>query len=90
MDPDKNLIFDCDLDLWPTSTNVSNGTSTCDGKHLCHIIMKSIYNCRGFGSDKFEQTDGRMHIHQTDIVTILSGSPQVGSTKMVFPLTTQY
>ena len=30
--PDKNLNFKCDLDLSPTWTNISNGTSTHGGE----------------------------------------------------------
>ena len=39
---------------------VSNGTSTCDGEKLCKIILKSIHNCTGYGTDKFGQTDALM------------------------------
>ena len=31
----------CDFDLQPTSTNVSNGTTTPEGEHLYKIILKS-------------------------------------------------
>ena len=59
--PDKNLTFKYDLDLGPTSTNVSNSTSALDGEQLCQIILKSIQNCRSYGPDKFGRTDIHMH-----------------------------
>ena len=42
------------FDLDPTRTNVSNGTSTYDGEQLCKFkcILKSIQDCRSYGSDK--------------------------------------
>ena len=30
----------------PTQTNVSNGTTTPQGEHLCKIVLKSIHKCR--------------------------------------------
>ena len=60
--PNKNFTK-CDLDLGPTRTNVSNGTSSRDGEQLCQIILKSIHNCRSYGLRDFERTDGRMHTH---------------------------
>ena len=35
-----------------TSANVSNGTSTPQGEHLCKIILKSMHKCRSYGQDK--------------------------------------
>ena len=35
-----------------TWTNVSNGISTLHWEHLCHIILKSMHNCRSYGSNK--------------------------------------
>ena len=35
-----------DLDLQPTQTNVSNGTTTPQGEYMCKIILKSMHNCR--------------------------------------------
>ena len=32
--------LECDLDLQPTQANISNGTSTPQGEHLCKIILK--------------------------------------------------
>ena len=61
---EKNLTFKCDLDLVPTSANVSNGTSAHDGEQLCQIILKSINNCRSYGQDKFRQTHALMHTHR--------------------------
>ena len=55
--------FKCDPDFGPTSMNVSNGTSTCDGEQLCHNILKSIHNCRSYGLDKFGWTDTLMQAH---------------------------
>ena len=43
--------------------NVSNGTSTCDGKQFCQITLKSIQNCRSDGPDKFEQMQAWIHKH---------------------------
>ena len=45
------LTFKCDLDLQPTQTNVSNGTTTPQGEQLCQIILKSMRKCRSNGSD---------------------------------------
>ena len=81
----QNLTFNCDLDLRPTWTNVSKGTYTSDGERLCQIILKSINNCRSYDPDKFWRSDAHtrecMPIHQTVIVTPMSYSSQVGSTK---------
>ena len=44
--PFSHLTFKCDLDLQPTWTNISNGTSTPWGEHLCQIILKSMHKCR--------------------------------------------
>ena len=41
-----------DINFGPTSTNVSNGTSTHDGEQLCKFILKSIQNCMSYGPDK--------------------------------------
>ena len=35
---DKNLTIKYDLDLRAKLTNVSNGTSTCDGEQLCQFF----------------------------------------------------
>ena len=40
--PFYHLTFKCDFDLQLISTNVSNGTSTRQGKQLCQIISKCI------------------------------------------------
>ena len=40
--PFYHLTFKCDLNLQPTKTNVSNGTTTPQGEHLCKIIQKSM------------------------------------------------
>ena len=74
-----HLTFKCDLDLQPTRTNVSNGTSTPQGKQLCQIILKSMHKCINYGPDKSGRTDTtrRMHacmytqiyIHRTEVVT---------------------
>ena len=49
--PFYHLTFKCDLDLQPTQTNVSNGTTTCQ-EYLCKIILKSMHKCRSYGLDK--------------------------------------
>ena len=82
-----HLPFKCDLDLQPTWTSVSNGTSTHQGEQLCQIILKPMHKCRSYSPDKPGQMDAHMHaqymhIHQTEIVTTMSRSPQVGSTKI--------
>ena len=41
--------------------NVSNGTSTSDGKQMCQIVLKSIQNYRSYCPDKIKRTDGRTH-----------------------------
>ena len=33
-------------------TNVSNGTSTLQGEHLCKIIFKSMHICRSYAPEK--------------------------------------
>ena len=40
------------LDLQTTQTNVSNGTTTPQGDHLCKIILKSMHRYRSYGPDK--------------------------------------
>ena len=41
-----HLTFKCDLDLQPTQTNVSHGTTTPQGEHLSKIILRSMHKCR--------------------------------------------
>ena len=57
------LSFDflCDLDLQPTQTNVSNGTTTPQGEHLCKIILKSMHKCKSYGPEKSGQVDAYLH-----------------------------
>ena len=50
--PYYHLTFNCDLNLQPTLTNVSNGTSTPPGEQLCQLIIKSMYKCRSYVLDK--------------------------------------
>ena len=38
-----------------TKTNVSNGTSTLQGEHLCQIILKSINKSKSYGLDKLNK-----------------------------------
>ena len=47
-----HLTVKCDLDLQSTLPNVSNGTSTSQGEHLCQIILKSMHKCRSYSPDK--------------------------------------
>ena len=76
--------------IWPSNvtltwTNVSTDKSTCDGKQLCQIILKSIHNCRSYGLDKLWRTHAHTHwcthIHRTVTVTTMSPSPHACSTK---------
>ena len=60
--PFPHLTFKCDFNLQPTWTNVSNGTSTPQGEHLCQITLKSMHNTK------------RKHIHWTEVVTTMSRS----------------
>ena len=46
------MTFKCDLDLQPTWTNTSNGTSPPRGQQLCKIILKSMHNCTSYAPDK--------------------------------------
>ena len=75
---DKHLTFKCDLDLGPSWTNVSNGTSTGDGEQMCQIILKFMHNLISYGPEKF----GRTHIHQTHVETTMPRSLPAGSTKI--------
>ena len=50
--PFNNLTFKCDLDLLPTWTNISNGTSTPQGEQLCQIILNSTHKCTSDGPCK--------------------------------------
>ena len=50
--PFYDLTFKCDLDLQQTPKNVSNGTSSPRGQHLCRIILKSMHKCTTYGPDK--------------------------------------
>ena len=78
----------CDLDIQPTWTNVSNGTSTCQGKQLCQIILKFMHKCRLMartipdGRTDTRTHNTRTHIHRTEVVTTLSRAPQADSTKI--------
>ena len=50
--PFYHLTFKCDLDLLPTQTYVSNGTTTPQWEQLCKIILQSMHKCRSYGPDK--------------------------------------
>ena len=50
--PIYHLTFKCDLDLQPTWTNVSNGTSSPLRQQLCKNILKSMHKCISYGPDK--------------------------------------
>ena len=50
--PFYHLTFKSDLDLQPTQAEVSNGTTTPQGEHLCKTILKFIHKCRSYGLDK--------------------------------------
>ena len=76
-----HLTFKCDLDLQLTWSNISNGTSTPQGKQLCHIILKLIKKCRSYGQDQSGWThtcmhNTRTHIHRTEVVMTMSCSLQ--------------
>ena len=74
------VTFKCDLDLQPTAVpkkNVSNSTSSPQGKQLCHTILKSMIKCRSYGLDK----SGHAHIHRNKIVTAMSCFTASDSTK---------
>ena len=45
----------------------------------CAVLLKYMHKCRSYGPDK----SGRMHVHYTEVhvVTVMSRSPQAGSTK---------
>ena len=47
-----HLTFKCDLELQPTWTKISGGTSTPLGQQLCHNILKSMRKCTTYGPDK--------------------------------------
>ena len=49
------------------------------------FILKSMHKCRSYGPDKSERMHNtRTHIHQTEIVTTMSCSPQAGLTKIAW------
>ena len=48
-----------DLNLQPTCTNVSNGTSTPQGEQLWQIVLKSMHTYTSFGPNK----SWRMYAH---------------------------
>ena len=50
--PFYHLTFKCDLDLLPTWTNVSNGSSLSWRQRLCKIILKSMHRCTSYSPDK--------------------------------------
>ena len=50
--PFSHLTFNCDLDLKPSSTNVSNGTATPREEQLNQIILKSMHKCRSYSPYK--------------------------------------
>ena len=81
-----HMTLTFDLDLGPSWANVSNGTSTCDGAHLCQIILKYIHNCKSYGQKKIRRMDARTnactHIHRTVIVTTMSRSLQQARQKL--------
>ena len=50
--PSYHLTFKCDLDLQPTQTNFSSGSTALQGEHLSKIILKYMHKCRSYGPDK--------------------------------------
>ena len=50
--PFYHLTFNCDLELQPSWTNVSNGTATPREEQLSQIILKSMHKCRSYSPDK--------------------------------------
>ena len=74
------MTFKCDLDLQPSRTNVSNGTSTPQGQQLGQNILKPINEIRSNGPDKIWMHT-RTHIHQTKIVTAMSRFTASGLAK---------
>ena len=63
--PIYQLTFKCDLDLQPTRTIVSNGTSAPPGEQLCQIILNSMHK-------RYKLLSG-----QAQFMTILSFDLQV-------------
>ena len=49
--PFYQVTYKCDLDLQPTWTNVSNGSSTSQEEQLCKIILKSMHKYTSYGPD---------------------------------------
>ena len=49
--PFYQLTLKFAIDLQPSSTNLSNGTFTPQGKQLCQIIFKPIYKYRSYDPD---------------------------------------
>ena len=85
--PFYHLTLKCELDLQPTWTNVSNGTSIPQGKQLCHINMKSINKCTNYGLDKSGRMHGGtmhpcMHIHKLKLLQ-LCFTPCINSTRQL-------
>ena len=84
------LTFKCDLVHQPTWKNVSNGTSIPQGEQLCQILWKCRLKCWINDPDKSRRMHTlthactlhtRMyHIHWTEVVTMMSRSPQAGSS----------
>ena len=92
--PIYHLNFKCELDLHGTWTNVSNGTSTHQRGQLCQIIAKSMHKCSSYALDKYRWTHNaqcKQNAHTpTEVVTTMSGSLQVGSTKMLVHLLSNF
>ena len=94
--PFYHLTFKCDGDFKPTWTNVSNGTATSQGEHLC----KSIWNqssrkfsrlYRTFGLVNWQILPDRGQVYQTEkIYIIITQNQNFDNLSILFIVKQQY
>ena len=87
-----NSIYD-HLIIWPSSVTLTFNLPEqmfqmalllLKGEQLCQIVFKFMHKCTSYGPDKSGQMDTHTHnthMYWTEVVTTMSRSLQVGSTK---------
>jgi hypothetical protein len=53
----------CDLDLGRRDLNFMHGTQPHNDEHLCQIILKSLYACTSFATDKRFSMSSNCDLH---------------------------
>ena len=80
--PLYHLTFKCDIDLQPTWTNVSTGTSTYQGEQLFWNRCINLEVMAKTNPDGCMHARTTQHIYWIEILTTMSCSQQAGTTKI--------